>query len=402
MDQNKREKQLMQKLKQFPTIKDEQSKTTLYQSIENQLNEKQASQHHSKFKWIIPSIASATLIVLIIIMVQPQWFQNDQLSDTPMTTQDHNVEQKDQQMAIMESEEDDSDDLEDLQGFETLEGGERAGELIYYHDESNRFPIFTIAVSDREGQYVIPISLVSTSSTGDPNDYYNRIHTFIDEGALGVRLFPFEDIHFEFANQNQTIYMTVDDDYQFPQGSTQAYIFQMSINFMFADYPATSLTLRTESHDYIDLGPLGEMESLEIEEMVHLAYKLYQDENRERLLVPLRETLSGDRFYTIDEAFVEMQQTEEEQNIYAPIPIDVTFEVDAADSNQLKIFFESHAEFGNNTFTKEMIESILMTAKSFGFSEVDLTIDGVDSEISNFNLNDPLPVPDAVNPIILH
>ncbi|WP_017472223.1 hypothetical protein [Amphibacillus jilinensis] len=406
MDQDKREKQIIQKLKEFPNIRDEQSKTTLYQSIESQLNKKQASQRHSKFKWIIPSIASATLIFLIIIMVQPQWFQNDQLSDTPMTTHNNEMERQDQQMKIIESEEDEEDEMEgfedNIQGFETLEDEVPAGELIYYHDEYNQFPIFTIAVSDREGRYVIPISLVSTSSTGDPNDYYNRIHTFIDERALGVRLFPFEEIQFEFANQNQTIHMTVNDDYEFPQGSTQAHIFQSSINFMFGDYPATTLTLSTESQDYINLGPFGEMKELEIRKMEHLAYKLYQDGDRERLLIPLEVTLSGDRFYTIDEALVEMQQAQEEQNIYATIPIDVIFEVDAADANQLKIFFESHAEFGNNTSTKEMIESILMTAKSFDFNEVDITIEGIDSEIGNFNLNHPLSVPDAVNPVILH
>ncbi len=49
-----------------------------------------------------------------------------------------------------------------------------------------------------------------------------------------------------------------------------------------------------------------------------------------------------------------------------------------------------------------MIEAILMTAKSFEFSEVEFNLGEEITQVNQFTLTDAIPVPDGVNPVLLH
>src|SRR5699024_10209245 len=139
-------------------------------------------------------------------------------------------------------------------------------------------------------------------------------------------------------------------------------LFPTMISFMFANYPATELNLETAARDSIDLGQIGTMETLELEPVENLAFKIYQYEDKERLLIPISQTIAGDSFITIDEALMEMQYDQPECDITASIPVNLEW-IDPANEETLIIGFESNPKLSNNRETKEMIEAILMTAK---------------------------------------
>lgn len=415
MDNNKKE-QLIKQLSDLPKIKDQQNKALLFESIDQKMKGVNVVKKRSHSKWIAPSIASIAIAALAFLMIRSGLFNQDQMTEQSMDFASRSSEvteyAEDTEMSTFDQ--DEATELEDVDQADDGESGaynavqddvdnELTNQLVYYNDEYN-LPIYTIAVLDLQGMYAIPISLVDTAATGDgyPNDVYNRISTFIDEDEFGVYEYPFDEIEFIFSDNLENITMRVADDFIFPDTSTQMTAFTNSIKFMFADYPATELNLETETRDSIDLGQIGTMETLKLESVENLAFKIYHHEDKERMLIPIPQTIKGDLFYTIDEALLQMQYDQPEFDITASIPANLDYVVDPADEELLKISFESNSKLGDNRETKEMIEAILMTAKSFGFSAVEFNFGGEITQVNQFILTDPIPVPDGVNPVLLH
>ncbi len=404
---NEQEKKLIEQLGQLPKVKDQQNKALLFEQINQKVKGETMMRKRKRVNWVVPSIATVAVVVLAFIMIQSGLFKQnysaDQSTDLEIRTSEiGEVSDDSSELSAFEIEQTEDDDYEamDSADFDYTVLGNR---LVYYNDEYN-LPIYTIGVQDLQAMYVIPISLVDTAATGIgyPNDVYNRISTFVDEDEFGVYEYPFDEIEFIFSEDLHEITMRVADDFVFPDSSTQMASFINIVNFMFADYPATVLNLETETKDYIELGQIGTMESLELEPVKNLAYKIYQYEDKERLLIPIQQRISGESFFTIDEALLEMQYDQPDFNVTASIPADVEYTVNPSDEDVVRITFEPNAKFGDNRETKEMIEAILMTAKSFGFIYVELHLDDHVTQVSQFDLTAPIRVPDAVNPILLH
>lgn len=414
MVDNKSEQKLHERLKQLPKIKDNQPKELLFEKIQSHAPSRTDTHKSDNGKqakrWIIPSFAGVAVAALLFILVHSGVFLPGNNGNEEIASR-----AEDSDFSLMESKESSDFDSAETEAEEEVEieqdevldtannvvQDEPSNRMVYYQDQ-NELPMFTVAGADMQGMYVIPFTLVSTSSTGNPNDYYNRINSFItqDESNLGIWTFPFEDISFEFSEGNEDIYMTVDDDYQFPAGSTNAALFQEMLNTMFAGYPTDHIITQTDSMDGIDLGPIGYKEQLDIVPITNQVYKIYQYQDNQRLLVPISRFDPGE-YRTLEDAFFEMQQSEEEFDVYASIPAEASYQI-ITDQSRLVLSFSELEQFGNNSTTYEMIQAILVTADSFGFSEVDFTIPGVEGTIGQFNLEEPVPVPDGINPIILH
>lgn len=399
---------LKEQLRNLPKIKDHQSKDLLYEKIKLSHPSRSSVRKRNGLKWIIPSLASLSAVLVFVIMLQSGIIKQDQIVeqfDQPEV--DH---QSDRDLSLSSKEEEtaqefniqvEDDDVNELEISEhEAPNTINSGQLIYYKDE-NQFPTFTIAVADRQNMYPIPLTLVSSSSTGDPNDYYNRINNFVNEDDFGVTTFPFEDIQFEFSSNQDQLYMTVEDDYQFPQGSSQAAMFQSMLNLMFTDYSIDHIILQTNSTSGIDLGPIGFKEVFELEPVEHQAYKLYQHKEGERLLIPV-ERSDGNRIANFNEALKEMQISEPAFDISNSIPEEAQYQLEHINESTVSIAFSEYESFGNNKLTNEMIQAILVTAKSFGYTAVELNIPGIDGQIGQFNINSKLSVPDGINPIVLH
>lgn len=409
MDKRKfSEQQLQEQIKKLPKIEDHQSKEMLFEKIQAHTPSRQhTNKRQLSFRWLIPSMAGLTAAVILFIVLQSGVFRDDQITEhyeenmEIMSGHDQNDSNYDAR-GDMESEAMESAEFDEF--AQNTEGfvEEELGEFMLYYQDEHQFPTFTIAVADQQNMFAIPITLVSTSSTGDPNDYYNRIDTFVDEDQLGVQTFPFEDIAFEFTEGNQQLYMTVADDYQFPPGSSNAYMFQKMVNIMFEKYSFDHITLQTDSTDQVDLGPIGVKDQLELQPVDNLAYKIYQyEQSTQRLFVPIDMT-NGNEITNIEVALEEMQQDQSDFNVYATIPEEADYRLVTSDEETLVIAFTSYEFFGYNEMTYEMIQAILATAKSFGYTEVDLTIPRLDGTFGQFDLDHPIPVPDGINPQILH
>ena len=417
MTEEKEHSKLIEQLNELPKIEDHQSKSVLYTKINQSMDDNKATRKRKYHKWFVPSIATIATAILIVLMIQTGVFNQEQSADHLMESQTNMRTIDDQEFdtisALEEEPEENSDEIEsndqdvdeDIVADQNEEAENDSGNrLVYYNDEYN-LPIYNMAVTDQSAMYPIPVSLIDTAATGEgyPEDAYNRITNMIDAEVYGAVHFPFDEIEFSFSDDYQKIDMIVADDYQFPQGSALPYLFPKMINIMFADYPATEVNLQTESGDFIDLGPIGDQVStLPIEPLENIAYKIYQFEDKERVLIALDQNISGEQFYTVDEALVEMQYDQPDYFVNSTIPSDAEFTVDPSGEELLRISFETNDSFGDNRSTKEMIEAILMTAKSFDFNQVEFAFADKLTSVDQFDLTEPITVPDGVNPLMLH
>ncbi|WP_117169326.1 hypothetical protein [Paraliobacillus sediminis] len=386
MDQQRLDEiDLEKKLNKMPKVKDQQSKEILYNKIQQELNTTPKSKQNRS--WVIPSLALIAALSVVFIFIRSTnttLFDNaDQIesSEDSFTSQEQNIS---------------GDTSEESVGL--VETEVNIESMLYYH-EIEQEQTFTLTVADQNYQYAIPITLVDASSTGEPNDYYNRINSYVEDlvESVGIKTFPFEDIVFEFIDNKEQLFMTVPNAYQFPNGSSNAIMFQQMLDFMFTPYGISEINVQTESADPVDLGPYGVIDKFPLRKITNQVYKIYQYEDLEKLLIPT----SVNEIVSINEALT-LMQLDEGNYIKAPIPKDVFFNAEDNGKDEMIISFSESNQFSNNQRTASMIEAILITAKTFGYSSVVFDIP-IDSDVvGEYRLHESIPVPDGVNPLVLH
>ncbi|SEN41805.1 hypothetical protein SAMN04488134_10134 [Amphibacillus marinus] len=426
MDRNEKEDQLIEQLKKMPQIKDDLSKEMLLKRININLNKQDQKQDRLWYKWFLPSVASIAMVFILIIVAQQNLFQgDDQIMERTTSDRDMSLRSDSNndevQMFLADEEESGSATADEADNYQNENDGDdlnildsarmalptEEDQLVYYdHDsfvDADGVETFTVTVVDVNANFVIPLTLISSSSTGDPNDYYSRINSFLSDEAieeLGISLYPFQDMSFEFGFDGNVVYLTVPDDYQFSEGTFAEGLLDEVLSIMFADYDVDTVILQTESGQQgIEMSHSGLVTEIELlDQLANSAYKIYQASS-ERLLVPItRSSDEGSTFNTIDEAFAEMQVDQSDSYLTASIPAEVVdITVEQTSNEQLTVKMGPYPDFGDNILTSEMIEAILMTAKSFGFQEVAFEIDGINGEVGRFNLNEAVPVPDGIN-----
>ncbi|WP_182199440.1 GerMN domain-containing protein [Paraliobacillus salinarum] len=399
MDNDQLEKQQLEdKLRQMPKIKDNQSKETLYQKIELRLHEK---QEHRRWSWLVPSIASFAVIGLLFLIVQGNMNRSYQNANESYSEQASTEEQEqsnvqfDQPEGIEEKSSLFSADEE--QEKREITNNNQGSSLIYYKNVDEE-KLFTIAAVDKYNNYAIPITLVD-SSGGSANDYYNKINRFIadKQEALGLNVFPFDGLSFDIDVKNKRATLIVPESYRFPDGSSSAYVFEQMATIMFKPYGIQKLNIQSPDGNPVNLGPFGEISAIDIMLEEKHIYKIYQYNEKEPLLVPIKTNTDD----TIEAALKQLKIDEPAFDVKGPIPEDASFDV-VVNQDNLSLHFTEGPTLADDETTIMMIEAILMTAKSFNFDSITIDLPNDLDKVGKYRLNQTIPVPDGVNPNILH
>ncbi|MBM7569792.1 GerMN domain-containing protein [Aquibacillus albus] len=405
MSPNKSNEDKVEKLlRKMPRVEDNQDKDALFSKVSASMNKKDTTRKKPKFPWLIPSIGSVVVVFLCVLIYQSFPSDNqfsfernsdDSVQDTTEESTDSSFNaqmdkrESDESGSISQNEESAENEALIMEGIE-----EAASSKLVYPDSNVSF--ISVAVMDPSIHYTIPMQLVDTSTNeADPEYYYNQLGNFIDEEAFDVVIYPFEDINFDIVTEENEVHLDIPNDFELEEGSALAGMFERILSVMFHPNEIDEAVLNLdESRD--SFGMYGNIDRLPLTKQENQSYKIFQrDESKPELLLPT----STNEFETLEEALEEMKLSEPEFHVEASIPSEVELNVES--SNQLvTISFSNSVSFGNNQETLNMLEAILLTAKSFGYSEVrfDMQIDTV----GPYRLTDPLPVPVGANPIYLH
>ncbi|WP_277673663.1 hypothetical protein [Piscibacillus halophilus] len=397
-------------LSEMPQIKDDRSFEEYYEQISKEIN-KNFIQTKNKKGWLLPILTSAAALFLFVI-IGLQFINSDETTDgvfqlsedNENETEDKPTDQGDEDMEMAESNHIDDGDEESSPNIEESEVEEEVEvEKESEQDEANTMNsldtrvltedqaneqdtnYITYTESEPESQFFIPLTYMLPSEE-DPHVFFNESEQFVGQIDEFNQQF-YQNMTFVGMNHESEPVIQVEED-NFQGAATEMYLFEALSFFETLGYE--SVELQDQEGESLDLPHAGSIEEYTFKEQKAL-YKLYQSN-------------TGDSYWgkkyleqntTIIDALNELKNEEEFGPIEPPIPGDINFEI-IEQGELLEVILESELELGNNLSTQRMIESILLTAKTFGFREVQFLNIEMDS-VGPYDLTNPIEVPKYIN-----
>jgi len=389
------QQELIDKLKDMPEVQDKRNKEEVYSQISSRLIEK--DEETNKKKRFIP-FASAAAAALLFIIFLPVLFNTDMQqtseNDTINQASDMDVEEANENNDIQYNQES-SEGTNEESNLTEQETSimETENESLVVQDINQNEHRYFAGLSDVQEQYIIPITFIS-SGEQDLQSFYNNMEEHLSEWEKNTGEFLFENVEFQINQSDNEVALEVPDDFSFAGSSARANMFEYMLATMFRPYGTEKVTLHTDDGEPAVLDPFGEINELPLRQIKPSSYKLYKMEDIKMLI-----RIQHDEQKEIDEAMMEMKEDETALHVYKSIPDEIQFTIEP-DNEQLNFTLSNDTNFGENQDSQEMIEAVLMTAKSYGYEQV--RFDNTNQEyIGPYNLTEPVPVPEAVNPVYL-
>ena len=384
------EERLEQLLQQLPSVKDKQNQNDLYQSV--------YYKYHSRKKrriWIAPTVATVA-VLFILALISPFLFQGltgtreENAMDIASTSSSE--PSKEETNPQPEEQITESSIVEDRNNENVELSRKELEKETFVTDADDSANIITVGLTDEDLQNIIPVSL--KEETG--KEELDQIETFNPEKfaeQLGPLTIVLKNTDLEKEN-NDEIIINYKADKSNITGSGSEIAYKESIIETFRWLGFKKANLFTNGVEGIEFSNYGQETELEITETRNKAYLVYQyDESKAKLLVPSRESLPS-----IEEAINIMKKGIDEQELKPSIQKNIGEIEIKEDGERLEIDFMEDADVENNEESIIMLESILLTAKDFGYETVQFN--GTKAkEIGVMDVSKPLEVPFSPNPI---
>lgn len=382
------EEQIKQLLQQLPSVNDKRTADDLYRSIQ--------FKHKARKKpktWVVPAIATVAAL-FIFMLISPYIFQGlfstNEESAMDMATTSSEGSSKLEKNSVSENNNQEFSINEETTESIAPEQEQVEEKETFITSVKDSEKIITIGLTDGTAQNILPVSV-----KGEVNkNKLEQIQEF-DPEAYRKQLGPvsFELINTEFYSKENAEEIIIEYKGEpIVTSSANENTYKESIRETFRWLGFEKAKLFTNGNEGIEFGNTGVQTELEITEITKKAYLVYQyDENTSKLLVP-----SPEPFPTIEEAIDIMKRGLPEYNLNSTIFSNIG-EVKATE-DLLEIRFNDGGNIENNEHSVIMLESLLLTAKEFGYKTV--KFNGLkETQIGQMDLTKPIEVPFSPNPI---
>jgi hypothetical protein len=379
--------EIEQLLQQMPKVKDHRDPRDIYQSLSLKAKKRKAPV------WIVPSVASLAAVLLLFILAPQVWQGNFQDS----ATKQESTEAKDEtsnRMAKVAPENSTNIGIADKKQELTLMAAPT--ETAIYEEDLLEQQVITFTIPDQNAQILVPVSvLVPKDKTWI--EYYQEQSEKLTEVQWGLSDYYPLNATLSMVNE-QTMNVDVPAEHVYGNGSTNEFLFINTLNeTMNRHEDLQKITFSTNGSPGIMLGNYGEVSELKKPESKKRSYYLFNPNNQNSpFIVPGIEEFSD-----IRTALESMRVGNETYGLNPSIPAEFAFDINDNSKELLSLTFTG----GNIQLTDESkfvycIESILLTAKEFGFKFVKFE-NSPFSQVGRFNLENELKVPVAPNKVIL-
>ncbi|MCM3440840.1 hypothetical protein AB3Z07_16810 [Metabacillus halosaccharovorans] len=384
------EEQLQQLLQQLPSVRDKQSKKELYQKI-------YYKDHYKKKRriWVAPTVATIA-VLFILALTSPLLYQSitstNEENAMDMASTSSSESTKAENNSGQELQMAESSIAEDRDNENVALSRKEIEQETFVTDADDSANIITVGLTDESLQNIIPVSFKEEAG----KEELDQIEAFNPDKfaeKLGPLRIALTNTDLEEENNDEIIINYKSDNGSITgSGSEVAYKESIIETFRWLGYKKANLF--TNGAEGIEFSNYGQEEELEITETRNKAYLVYQyDESKAKLLVPSPESLP-----TIEEAIDIMKKGIDEQELKPSIQEHIGEINIKEDGEQLEIDFTQNANVENNEESIIMLESILLTAKDFGYETVQFN-GTKEKEIGVMDVSRPLEVPFSPNPI---
>ncbi|WP_273129096.1 hypothetical protein [Bacillus weihaiensis] len=388
------EEEIKQLLNQLPSITDHRTSSEMYQHIERKI------KGRNQRTWIAPTIATLAALFLFALMT-PYLFQEissssyEEAADESGGDQDNSLNSLTMgEGEIANIEEKSEDEAAEAKLFENKNSTISPQDTFVIHSK-DREKYLTFALTNEQSEITIPISFNEDEHVEDLKEIERISSEEVSEIMESFR-FELEDTTFAHTKIPNEVIVNYQGQPNLSSSASEIYYMEtIQETFRWLGYKKARLQTREE--EGIEFGNTGMKTELDIETNRKKAYFIYRKQDNSRaLLVP-----SNESFETIEDAVLAMK--EGTANLTLESPFITTIDSIEIDENKtdLDITFPSNIEFEDSEPYILMLESLLLTAKEFGFQKVQFN--GVDMQrIGVMNLAEPIEVPFAPNPISFH
>ncbi|MFC4557419.1 hypothetical protein ACFO3D_04255 [Virgibacillus kekensis] len=389
------DQQVKDLLQQMPKVEDSMDKDVLYQNISSELRELEKPKKSNKVIWI--PIGSAVVAVLLMILVLPPLFQNamfessnensssDALMDESATMEKFGAEGESGSELNTDEQNENNGNQESMPEVSLLDR-KAPSNVVYQADDDSQ--IIHGALADTQGQYVIPFSVIAPADVR-MEDYYNQLGKYLSEKQWGLNSFILEGAKFQLKQDENQVNITLPDNFDVLDGSTGPNLLEDTLTTMFTPYQINRVVFDRE----VNLGQIGKVEKLPLMPTKAI-YKKYQksDSNQAFLVrIPVGDNVN------FSSALSKMKENEEVFHVAGVIPTDLNITVQR-EGPLLRLQFSNPENLKKSGETVFMLDAIMMTAKSFGYQQVEFVNPPMDT-VGPYNLREPIDVPLGANPI---
>ncbi|MCA0970307.1 hypothetical protein LCM20_06880 [Halobacillus litoralis] len=350
-------------VKQLPSVQDQQRKDELYQNVQKKMNKSEKK----KAPWLVPAFASVAVVLVMVMIIPSIW--------SSMNLQ---FQSSQPEMGEESGGESSSGDEASSSEQATMESADTAMPALNRMTTS-RVEGKPMVYFDSQAQVVVPVSWVTNEPVPDED------LSSIAAEAYGLTE-PSARYSFEMENNEANVVFPAGFK---AKGSATENAIVRSIQWRAEANSAIRINVSTEEGGPVNLGNRGEVTQLSTIESSSYVYHLFTSTTGVQFLVPV--PFEG----TIEEALESLKR--DQSNTSAPVPPHLVFEqIDTTDD--ILNLTVSHDSWRVDQNRMTAVEAILMTAKQYGFEEVQFQ--GITpSEDAEFDYTKPIPVPGNVNPL---
>jgi hypothetical protein len=385
--------ELEQLLRQMPKIKDNREPHDIYQSLSLKAKKKKRPV------WIIPSAASIAAALLLFLLAPNIWQGingNDSAQAPKEETQIARGDQSDSR--IMEKASPDNQENLEITDNPGLTGMSilAASETAIYEEDIVDQDIFTYWIPDQNASIIVPISILVPKGNETWLEKYQAHTEKLTEAQWGLSDYYPLNAHLTMTD-DQTLNIDVPEGHSYGNGSaSETEFFKVIKKFPDMNHNIQHITLSTNGKPGMMFGNIGEVKDVDISsEQGKSAYYLFTpNDSNAPFLVP-----SVNLYSDIKSAFSAMKSNVEE-NYGLKTPLSFDFEIVSSDKPNLVLTLKEDVPFTDEPKYIYAIESILLTAKEFGYETVKFEGTTV-GQVGRFNLQNELKVPVAANKVFL-
>jgi hypothetical protein len=370
-------------LRQLPKVTDNRDPHDLYHQISAKMNRKKGTG------WLVPSLASIAALILFFILA-PGLTGSIHPSNQNSGQESKSIEQSEDPVVSLKMDKDKSDQS----GAFQYNKHEMAKTAVYKEDLQGK-EILIYGIPDSNAMNIAPVSvLVAKKETKSWFDQFIETMPKLLEEKWGLSdYFPLKGT-LTFNSEEKVVNIDLPSDHQYGWGSANELTFQNSLKTSFGNRSEVNrITFSTMHKPGIILGndELLQIDLTSDQDDEHPYLLLYTKNQGRPLLVPMGETAASP-----EAAFAEMRRGFPTQGLKASIPEEFQFDKVVPNNRTLTINIRKGVEIPQTPEMMYGLEAILLTAKEFGFTAVEIK-NGSTDHIGPFHLDQPIEVPVAPN-----
>jgi hypothetical protein len=385
------DRELEELLMQMPKIKDHRNPRDIYQNL--------SLKRRKTKSWLLPSLATAAALLLFFILVPKLMDGAHSSSDKQAEITSFNTEIKD---ADQKKNSTFAMDKGEPSSKEKAQSGTPKNEVMtastvktaIYADDVGNGKVLTYWIPDPQGQILIPVSTVVTTSDNESwLTLYNENMANLKEEEWGLTDFYPLNVTMSVNSDHTTIQVDAPLNHQYGQGSTNETNF---INVINKDISSNSdikkVKFSTNGEPGIELGNFGNKQEIDINAVKNHGYFFYYPTGSDVPFLTPSTTIYTD----INKALDAMKTDQTELGLTGSLSPLLPISGVSITDKTLVLSFKGNTTLQNNQMTVSAFEALLLTAKDFGLEKV-VVKDSPILQLGPFDLTKENQVPVAPN-----